>query len=105
MVDQVAYGVIAVVPRYACDRDALLRQKIVDFGFEGCCVHSSLPDQPQRCSAVFVSTWRAAAQMVSMSRDDSRASGCSIVHAPPGILPVDAASHDAAISVRCWPGE
>src|SRR5690242_18597950 len=46
----------------------------------------------------------AAAQIVSISRGDSRVSGCSTVHGP-GILPADTSSHEAASSVRCSSGE
>src|SRR5262249_46463539 len=90
LVDQVPGRVVAVHARHARDRDALQRQEVVHAGFER--LHGFRPPA-------------AAAQIVARSLAVSRASGWSIVYAPPGIFPIEASRHDAISSSCCWAGE
>jgi len=60
--------------------------------------------QRHETSAACASACREAAQIVSTSRGESRASGFSNVHGP-GILPLDASSQEAASKARCSFGE
>src|SRR6185436_34400 len=81
-IDEIARRMFAVVARHAGNRDAPLRKKFVDLRWSG-------------------HVWRAAAQIVSMSVDESRASGCSEIQALPGILFAETSAHDATSSWRC----
>src|SRR5262249_55855805 len=99
-IDQIAGGVVAPVARHAHDRAALLRQEVERFRLDRCGCHGRSCHREALPSAC-----PAAAQIVWMSSAERRASGCSAVQAPPGILPADAAWHDASSSWRCRSGE
>src|SRR5262245_20818574 len=88
---------MAAVARHARYRDASLGQKVVHLLVESLSCHWEIP-------GAAASACRAAAQIVSMSCGERRASGCSRVQGRPGILPSDASWHDASSSVRCVSG-